>query len=138
MLARMSRPAAWAFPLLFLLATAAPAQAITFFNSPSGNIGCVIGKTGARCDIRERSWHPPPKPSWCHLDWGQGLSIAKRGRGRYVCAGDTTLGGHQALGYGRSIQRGRFRCASRTSGIRCVNRRNGHGFKLSRQQRRRF
>ena len=122
MLARMSRPAAWAFPLLFLLATAAPAQAITFFNSPSGNIGCVIGKTGARCDIRERSWHPPPKPSWCHLDWGQGLSIA----------------GHQALGYGRSIQRGRFRCASRTSGIRCVNRRNGHGFKLSRQQRRRF
>src|SRR6478672_1709483 len=42
------------------------------FQSPSGNIGCYIAKSGVRCDIRERSWKPPPKPGYCELDRGQG------------------------------------------------------------------
>ena len=37
------------------------------------------------------------------------------------------------LAYGDSIARHRFRCKSLTSGVRCVNKRNGHGFKLSRE-----
>ena len=120
------------------LLLAAPGQAYTMFSSPSGNIGCVIGKPGARCDIAKRSWRPPPKPRWCPFDWGQGLSIARHGRGRYVCAGDTTLGSHRVLAYGEAIRRERFRCVSRKSGIRCVNRRTGHGFLISRERARRF
>jgi hypothetical protein len=113
-------------------------QSFTGFQSPSGNIGCVIGRGGARCDIRNRDWRPPPKPASCRLDWGFGLTVERRGRGRFVCAGDTTLGQGRRLAYGDAIRRGRFRCISRRSGMRCVNRRNGHGFNLSRQRARRF
>jgi hypothetical protein len=114
-------------------------QSFTGFQSPSGNIGCVIGRRGGvRCDIRNRDWRPPPKPASCRLDWGFGLTVERRGRGRFVCAGDTTLGQGRRLAYGDAIRRGRFRCVSRRSGMRCVNRRNGHGFNLSRERAQRF
>jgi hypothetical protein len=120
-----------------LLAFAAPAEAV-MFSSPTGNIGCALDRGGVRCDIREREWRPPPKPASCEVDWGFGLILDRRGRGRFVCAGDTVLGSPRTLAYGRSIQRGRFRCVSRVRAMRCVNRRNGHGFALSRQAARRF
>jgi hypothetical protein len=114
-------------------------QSFTQFQSPSGNIGCVIGRQGGvRCDIRNRDWRPPPKPASCMLDWGFGLTVGRRGRGQFVCAGDTTLGQGRRLAYGDAVRRGRFRCLSRRSGMRCANRRNGHGFVLSRQRARRF
>jgi hypothetical protein len=114
-------------------------QSFTGFQSPSGNIGCVIGRRGGvRCDIRNRDWNPPPRPASCQLDWGFGLTVGLKGRGRFVCAGDTTLGQGRRLAYGKAIRRGRFRCISRRSGMRCVNRRNGHGFALSRERARRF
>jgi hypothetical protein len=114
-------------------------QSFTGFQSPSGNIGCVIGRRGGvRCDIRNRDWRPPPKPASCRLDWGFGLTVERRGRGRFVCAGDTTLGQGRRLAYGEAIRRGRFRCVSRRSGMRCTNRRNGHGFALSRERAQRF
>ena len=114
-------------------------QSFTGFQSPSGNNGCVIGRRGGvRCDIRNRDWSPPPKPASCRLDWGFGLTVGLRGRGRFGCAGDTTLGQGRRHAYGDAIRRGRFRCVSRRSGMRCVNRRNGHGFVLSRQRARRF
>jgi hypothetical protein len=119
--------------------TATSLQSFTGFQSPSGNIGCVIGRRGGvRCDIRNRDWRPPPKPASCMLDWGFGLTVGRRGRARFVCAGDTTLGQGRRLAYGDAIRRGRFRCVSRRSGMRCVNRRNGHGFALSRERARRF
>jgi hypothetical protein len=119
--------------------TATGLQSFTQFQSPSGNIGCVIGRRGGvRCDIRNRAWRPPPKPASCMLDWGFGLTVGRRGRARFVCAGDTTLGQGRRLAYGKAIRRGRFRCVSRRSGMRCVNRRNGHGFVLSRERARRF
>ena len=114
------------------LALAAEAGAVSF-QSPSENIGCALTKAGVRCDIAQRDWNPPPKPASCPVDWGQGLTLGRRGRGRFVCAGDTVLNVGRRLAYGRSIRRGRFRCTSRRSGMRCVNRRNGHGFFLSRQ-----
>jgi hypothetical protein len=118
---------------------AARQDTFTMFRSPSGNIGCAIGaQGGVRCDIRNRDWRPPPKPASCMLDWGFGLTVGRRGRARFVCAGDTVLGQGRRLAYGDSIRRGRFRCVSRRTGMRCVNRRNGHGFSLSRQRARRF
>jgi hypothetical protein len=132
------RSAIAALSLLLCLVATGPALAVTLFQSPSRNIGCAIGNGGVRCDIGERSWRPPPKPSWCPVDWGFGLSVARRGRGRFICAGDTVRGMGRRLAYGRSIRRGRFECTSRTNGMRCINRRNGHGFKLSRERARRF
>ena len=123
------------------LLPAAPAAAqtdVVMFSSPTKNIGCALDRTGARCDIRERNWRPPPTPPSCELDFGFGLTVDRRGRGQFVCAGDTVLGSKRILAYGRSIRRGRFRCVSRVRVMRCVNRRNGHGFALSRQAARRF
>jgi hypothetical protein len=117
---------------------AGTAPAAKFFHSPSGNIACGISKQGARCDIREREWRPPPKPRQCDQDWGYGLTLGKQGKGRFFCAGDSLFGLGSRLAYGKSVARGRFRCVSRTDGIRCVNRRNGHGFKLSRERAKRF
>ena len=129
-------------PVLITLALAAlgaPAAAsAASFRSPSGNIGCYILSDGVRCDIVRRDWEPPPKPASCELDYGHGLSVGRRGRGRFVCAGDTALNNGRKLHYGASIARGRFRCTSLRSGMRCVNERNGHGFKLSRQRAIRF
>ena len=123
---------------MLCLAAATPADAAVMFSSPTKNIGCALDRGGVRCDIRQRDWRPPPKPPSCELDWGFGLVLDRAGRGQFVCAGDTVLGSRRTLAYGRSIQRGRFRCVSRERAMRCVNRRNGHGFALSKQFARRF
>lgn len=124
--------------LLGALAAAGPASAAVSFHSPSGNIRCVIAaKTYTRCDITSRDWRPPPKPRTCEFDWSNTLEVGLRGRGKFGCVSDAIDPG-RILPYGESITRGRFRCRSRTSGMRCVNTRNGHGFALSRQRVRRF
>jgi hypothetical protein len=117
------------------LAMAPPAHAApVLFESPSHNIGCYIAKSGVRCDIREHTWKAPAKPTWCDVDWGNGLEVGRRGHGHVVCAGDTVLGGKRVLAYKHSIRRGRFKCTSRRDGMRCVNLRNDHGFKLARRK----
>lgn len=121
-----------------LAALATPARGAFYFHSPSGNIGCGISRNGARCDIREHSWRPPPKPRSCREDWGYGLTVGKRHNGSFFCGGDTVLGLGHSLAYGRAVIRGRFKCTSRSDGVRCVNMRSRHGFKLSREHPNRF
>jgi hypothetical protein len=109
-----------------------------YFETPSSNIGCFLDSTGARCDIRERNWDPPPSNEDCELDYGQGIALGLSGEADFVCAGDTTLGGPVTLAYGSSAQRGTIRCQSRPKGITCTELRSGHGFFLSRQSYRIF
>ena len=117
------------------LAFAAPAGAAVFFESPTHNIGCALStQTGVRCDIRHHAWKAPKKPKWCDVDWAGGLEIGRRGTGHFVCAGDTVLGGKRVLGYRKSIRRGRFKCTSYRNGMRCVNLRTDHGFRLARRK----
>ena len=117
------------------LAIAAPAGATVFFKSPSGNIGCALSaKWGARCDIKAHTWKAPAKPKWCDVDWGSGLEVGRRGTGHVVCAGDTVFGGKRVLGYRKSLRRGRFTCTTYRNGVRCVNSRTTHGFKLARRK----
>src|SRR5512133_3945303 len=115
----------------------AGAAALVGFHSPSGNIRCDIIKIGVRCDIQQKSWKSPPKPSSCEFDWGGSIFLSRHGKPQFLCVSDATVQG-PALAYGDSISRHRFRCKSLTSGIRCVNKRNGHGFKLSRERYRLF
>ncbi len=121
-----------------LLVGAAPAGAAAYFHSPSGNIGCGLAGSGARCDIRSHTWHATRKPRNCRTDWGFGLTVGRHGKGGFFCAGDTVLGLGRSLPYGRSLTRGLFTCTSRTDGVRCINRRTRHGFKLSRARAIRF
>jgi hypothetical protein len=107
------------------------------FQSPSGNIGCIMDAEGVRCDIRERHWSPPPKPKDCPLDWGQGIRLEDDGAA-FVCAGDTALsptGGNgvfPVLDYGEHVQLGKSFCFSSENGMTCE--RGRHGFFLSVQE----
>jgi hypothetical protein len=123
-----------------IVALGAPTAARSaFFRSPSGNIGCAMDRSfGARCDIAKRNWRTPPKPRSCDLDFGQGVAVGSHGRAHFVCAGDTALGARRILAYGHARRVGRYSCTSKRVGMRCVNRRSGHGFFLSRQRFRLF
>jgi hypothetical protein len=111
-----------------------------YFETPSHNIGCYVSAHDARCDIRERSWSPPPERKSCikiGLDYGQGIVVGPTGA-EFVCAGDTSFGGPAVLPYGSSAQRGSLLCASKTIGMKCKNTANGHGFLLARERYRIF
>lgn len=121
--------------------TPAPTLHLTGFQSPSGNIGCVVLDGTARCDIKKRSWSPPARPPGCsdEVDFGQGLEIGRRDTsGSFVCAGDTALNPEAVkLAYGSDDRSGGFLCTSRTEGVTCTNA-AGHGFFISIQSYRAF
>ena len=106
---------------------------LTSFRSPSGNIGCYIDQQGARCDIGDRTWQPPPKPADCPVDWGQGIELGSDGGARFICAGDTALDPTaMVLDYGRSIAAGAVVCTSQRDGMACRHTASDHGFRLAR------
>ena len=97
---------------------------------PSDNIACALYSGVLRCDIFS-GLKPEPKRK-CDLDW-TGLDVAKDGKAGPVCAGDTVYDKHApVLDYGSKWRRAGITCRSRTSGLRCHNRK-GHGFFLSRE-----
>jgi len=112
--------------------TTTPTSRLTFFASPSGNIGCVMSARSARCDIKDRAWKPPPAPASCPLDYGQGVEVTGPAKATLVCAGDTALGATKVLPYGQSSRVGSFLCTSETTAMKCGNADTGHGFELSR------
>jgi hypothetical protein len=108
-----------------------------YFQTPSKNIGCYLSANSVRCDIRERSWSPPPKPKFCikaGVDWGQGIGVGEKKKAGFTCAGDTVLGGPELLGYGQTAQRGSVVCLSSRAGMACENSDTDHGFFLSRER----
>jgi hypothetical protein len=128
-------------------ATSAEAQAPTrtvsleTFQSPTGNIGCVVVTELARCDIRRREWSPPARPSSCPniVDFGQGLQVGASGQGTFVCAGDTADEPHSPrLAYGTASRIVAYECVSRRTGMTCRNTETGHGFFISVQSYRAF
>ena len=105
---------------------------LTPFTSPSGNVGCLVDATMARCDIAERSWAPPLRPADCEFGYGQGITLSPGRPAEFVCAGDTTLASGDKLAYGDSITAGRLRCESADAEISCRDTVTGHGFAISR------
>jgi hypothetical protein len=110
---------------------------LTYFKSPSGNIGCLIGSGSVRCDVRDNDWRAP-RPAGCPAisDYGQGATVF-HGKATIVCAGDTVLAPNASvLAYGRSKTVGPVTCTSRRSGMTC--RRGRHGFFVSKARYRLF
>jgi hypothetical protein len=132
--------------LVLLLLPAAPAVAkkstLTFFRTPSGNIGCLYATGGGdptmlRCDLLEVD-HVPARPASCTLDYGHAFGLNRTGRARRLCVGDTAVDPKaKTLAYGKTRHLGVFTCTSRKSGLRCTAR-SGHGFVLSRATQRLF
>jgi hypothetical protein len=115
-----------------------PPRRLSSFQTPSGNIACGLARQSARCDIKDRSWTPPPKPASCPLDWGQGLVVSGSGKGQVVCAGDTVLNPDApVLDYGERAGVGGVVCDSESSGVTCTSG-AGHGFFISRESYRLF
>ena len=126
---------------LFALALAGPASAkLVGFESEDGKVGCYMNGQGVRCDVKKPEWQAPPKPADCDLDWGQGVSVSRHGMADFVCAGDTTLDPrHDVLEAGDKIKTGRFKCKARSeSEVKCLNKRTGDGFAVSRAEVRLF
>jgi hypothetical protein len=119
---------------------------VTFFRTPSGNIGCVYSSEGVaeamrssvRCDIRSGLRPKPPRPRGCDLDYGDSYELPRSARAAVVCHGDTAIDPHApVLAYGKTWRRNGFVCISRATGLRCSNT-GGHGFFLSRAHSYRF
>ena len=92
----------------------------------------------ARCDIIDRDWYPPARPTDCEYDYGQGISITPGGSAQFVCAGDTAFGADDVLAYGDAIRAGSMRCESAESGITCRDTGTGRGFSIAREAYRLF
>jgi len=119
----------------------APAEllALESFQSPSGNIGCVMIDGYARCDAAKHAW-AAPRPADCppQSDAGQGLEVDASGAAGVVCAGDTTLStSAPVLEYGTASESGGTVCVSRKAGTTCTNA-AGHGFTVSAESYRLF
>ena len=123
--------------LLMAAALAAPATAgaedLRGYVAPSGNVACLLDSTFVRCDIIDRDWPLPPRPTDCEFDFGQGITLAAGGPAELVCAGDTVFGPDEVLQYDDWVVAGSLRCDSAVDGITCRDLETGHGFFLSRQ-----
>ena len=103
------------------------------FQTPAGNIGCIVFNSTVRCDIKSRTWNPPARPASCpsEVDFGQGIEVGTAAA-RVVCAGDTALNSQaKDLPDGEKASSGSLECTSAGEEITCTNSSTGHGFTMS-------
>ena len=109
------------------------------FATPTGNITCRLHRRYASCDVAQYSWSlTSADTASCGETALAGLSLAD-GAVSFDCRTDVLVPDPQrVLGYGQSVTVGRITCSSASSGTTCRDRRNGHGFFVSRQSYRKF
>ena len=127
-------------PIAMLWALPAVADDYRTWQSPTGNIHCLLyaapDRAFARCDLIELTpSHDRPPPD-CNLDWGNSFAVEDRGAGYLACVGDTVVDRNsQVLSYGLAISLGGITCVSSKSGMTCTNA-DGHGFSVARAEQR--
>jgi hypothetical protein len=124
--------AVFAGPALVPVAQAGETDLATrSFQTPSGNIHCLLQRSDnvLRCDILS-GLNPEPNQR-CRFDW-VGLLLPREGRAQPNCGSDTIANQNApVLQYGeRWERRGRY-CISRRTGLSCHSFGGWH-FKLSR------
>ncbi|MGO9925095.1 MAG: DUF6636 domain-containing protein [Mycobacterium sp.] len=104
------------------------------FQSPSGNISCLLGGGGVACDVSDYTYQVPPGPPCAqHIAWGNRFSLQQGRPAEMECHGDTLrLPGEQTLNYGQTISAGTITCDSEPSGMTCTDSSTGHYFRVSR------
>lgn len=103
--------------------TATTAPPPVTFESPSGNIRCTLGPTSGKANARCVTLSPRRAAQ---------VVAGQRSRAlRFGAVGPLTAA--EPLAYGRTIRGYGFRCASRESGITCIDGRTGNGFIIARE-----
>ena len=122
---------------------AAPAWAETqYFQSPSGNIVCVIEQQNiesVRCDLGVDRQSYTARPAACQGRWGRSFGVAETGMGFLNCVTDLIRAPRDAvvLPYGVALDVDGIICRSETTGMTCTNR-DGGGFSVRRAEQRIF
>ncbi|ODR11641.1 hypothetical protein BHQ15_00085 [Mycolicibacillus koreensis] len=112
------------------------------FTSPSQNIDCVISAPSSttpvhpamvRCDLRERTFTPPPRPADCGMGpWAKSVRLERGAAARFTCISDSVINADAVtLDYGRHLTAHDFDCRSARDGIRCTDTTTGRGFRLA-------
>ncbi len=127
----------WLALLVPVVAIALPAPAFADdrpFQSPSGNIVCLLGAVGVACDVSDYIYQVPPGPPCSqHIAWGNRFTLQKGQAAEMVCHGDTLrVPGEQTLGYGQTVSAGTITCSSDPSGVKCTDSSTGHYFRVAR------
>lgn len=110
------------------------------FASPTGNITCAVAAWGATCDVARMSWSLTTADlASCGEAALAGMSVSVDGTVGFDCRTDVLVPDPQrVLAYGQSVTVGPLTCSSASTGTTCRDRRNGHGFFVSREGYRRY
>ena len=120
-------------------ATVAHADNLYQFQSPSGNISCVMASLAGiiphvSCESVDHTWVIPPRPQSCVGAWGDRIDIVQGSSAAMSCHTDTTRGsGLPTLQYGDTRSVASFICESKPIGITCTDSSTGHFFRISRE-----
>jgi hypothetical protein len=115
---------------------AAPGPAVGQFQSPTGNIACHIGRTGAACDIRDYDYSVPPSPTVTNCQfYGDRIGLDIGAPGSLAC--HTTSFFDQQLPtqpYDTPVTAGQVTCVvNEQTGVTCRDTSTGHFFQVSKQ-----
>jgi hypothetical protein len=104
------------------------------FQSPSGNILCLLAGSGVTCDVSDHTYQLPPGPLCSqHIQWGDRFKLQQGDAVGMPCHADTLpQPGNQILDYGQTISTATITCESQPSGITCTDGSTGHYFRVSR------
>ncbi|PRZ35225.1 hypothetical protein CLV47_12245 [Antricoccus suffuscus] len=116
-----------------------PTVHIDHFQSPSGNLACMIIDDGSapssvRCDVLSHTFTPPQEPpGGCGATgFGSSIALAPGVPARFICAGDTVADPSlPVLAYGTTSVVGTFSCDSKEDGIVCADLGSGHWFRIA-------
>lgn len=103
------------------------------FRSPSRNIVCSLSSYHVQCWLMSSSCWNSEVEQYLAGAW----SMSATHRPTKNCPGDFQPASF-TLAYGKGVRRGDLVCTSRVAGVRCANRKSGHGFFLSRQRQSTF
>ncbi len=102
------------------------------WQSPTGNISCLIGDGQVRCDINEMEF-TAPKPASCSMGVPKAIAMATNKAPAFQCISDTVADpSNPVLAYGDSTHAKSFTCTSKVDGMHCTDDGSGHSFRLAR------
>ncbi|OBG81190.1 hypothetical protein A5701_10650 [Mycobacterium sp. E3305] len=130
-----------AVPLLAAATAAGPAHAEPFyhFQSPSGDVTCVMAAFGAdapraSCGVTDPTYVMPPRPQSCMGAFGDQVDIVQGSSPAMVCHTDTTRGvGLPTLQAGDTRSVAALTCKGEPAAVTCTDSGTGHFFRLSRE-----